>query len=280
MLQRLREFARRLSDGAEAAVRSERHLRQIVQLQLLDSVINTPRFHEPRRLLSSGYKVFSQGYEDGMIAEVFRRIGVTSRRFIEIGVENGMECNTAYLLVQGWTGIWIEASHQGAADARSLFRNYEVQVIDDRVTAENVDDLVNRLAGADELDLLSIDIDFNDYWIWRALNSVRPRLVVIEYNATFSPALRKTIPYNPSLVWNGSNYFGATLGALEALAQDKQYSLVGCSPAGVNAFFVRNDLIADHFCSPFTAVNHYEPPRYGLAGPSGHPPGIGPWVDV
>ncbi|MEJ8572832.1 hypothetical protein [Microbaculum marinum] len=261
-------------------MRSEQLLRRIHQSQLLSSLAATPRFNDPLRLLSSGYKVYSEGYEDGMIAEVFRRIGTTSRRFIEFGVQSGLECNTTFLLVQGWSGAWIEGSAASAREARTAFASFPVEIHNDFVTAENADELISRLADEAEPDLLSIDIDSNDYWVWKAITSVRPRLVVIEYNATLPPHVRKTMAYDPRNTWDGGNYFGASLGALAALAETKGYALVGCSPAGVNAFFVRDDLLGDHFCRPCTAINHYEPPRYLLAGPAGHRPAIGPWVEV
>ena len=148
------------------------------------------------------------------------------------------------------------------------------------VTVENADALISELADGEELDLLSIDVDTIDYWLWQAIRTVRPRLVVIEYNAAWPPHIRKTVAHDPAMVWDGSNFMGASLGALAALGAEKGYCLVGCSLAGVNAFFVREDLVADKFCAPFTAENHYEPPRYDLAGSFGHRAGMGRWVDV
>lgn len=280
MLRRIKDFTRKLRAGADAAKGSEYLLRIMLRDQILERLSRTPRFNDPLRLLCAGYKVYSQNQEDGMIAEVFRRIGLTSKRFIEFGVESGLECNSTFLLLQGWRGAWIEGSAENAAKARTTFKGYPVEVVNSYVTVDNADALIGRLAGEEDLDLLSIDIDTIDYWIWDAVNSVKPRLVVIEYNATLPPFLRKTVAHNPEMVWDGSNFSGASLGALEALGRSKGYSLVGCSLAGVNAFFVRDDLVADKFCAPYTAANHYEPPRYELSGPSGHRAGMGPWVDV
>ena len=280
MLWRLRDFTRKLRAGADAALRSEQLLKHIHQAQIMAAIAETARFKDPRRLLASGYKVFSQNQEDGMIAEVFRRIGTTSRRFIEFGIEDGLECNSTFLLMQGWTGTWIEGSKQSADKARMAFDSYPVQVLNQYITAANADESITGLAGSGELDLLSIDTDTIDYWIWQAIKTVKPRLVVIEYNATWPPFIRKTVANDPHMRWDGTNYSGASLGALEALGREKGYCLVGCSLAGVNAFFVREDLVGDRFCGPFTAENHYEPPRYDLAGPFGHRPGMGRWVDV
>lgn len=280
MLWRLRDFTRKLRAGADAAIRSEQLLRRIHQTQLMASIAETPRFKDPLRLLSAGYKVFSQNQEDGMIAEVFRRIGTASRRFIEFGVETGLECNSTFLLMQGWTGAWIEGSEVQAAQARTAFKDYAVEIHNRYISVENADALIAQLAGDGELDMMSIDIDTIDYWIWKAIRTVRPRLVVIEYNAAWPPHVRKTVAHDPKMVWDGSNFSGASLGALTALGDEKGYRLVGCSLAGVNAFFVREDLVGDRFSAPFTAENHYEPPRYELAGAFGHRAGMGKWVDV
>lgn len=93
----------------------------------------------------------------------------------------------------------------------------------------------------------------------------------MEYNSLFRPDTRFVVPYNASRTWDGSSFFGASLLALQQLANTKDYCLVGCSFAGTNAFFVRKDLIADHFEGPYTAENHYEPIRFFLYHKAGHP---------
>jgi len=280
MFAKVRDFTRKLRAGADAAIRSEQLLTRLVQLRMLESLRATPRFQDPKRLLSSGLKVYSQNDEDGMIAEVFRRIGTASKTFIEFGIETGLETNSTYLLLQGWSGTWIDGSTEGSARARRTFKDYPVEIETAMITAENADEIIARLAKGQELDLLSIDIDSNDYWVWKAITTVKPRLVVIEYNAALPPAMRKTMAYDPTWQWDGSNFGGASLGALAALGRDKGYALVGCCLAGVNAFFVREDLLGDKFSEPYTAENHYEPPRYVLTGQGGHRPGMGRWVDV
>ncbi len=280
MLARIRDFTRKLRAGADAAIQSAALLRQIHCEHTLQTLRETPRFNDPLRLLASGYKVYSQNHEDGMIAEVFARIGTSQRRFIEFGVEEGLECNSTYLVLQGWSGAWIEGSAQSAAAAARHFAGYAVKIVNSYITVENADALIAELAGEGELDMLSIDIDTIDYWIWDTIKTIKPRLVVIEYNAALPPHVRKTVAHDPGMVWDGSNFSGASLGALEALGRSKGYMLVGCSLAGVNAFFVRDDLVGDHFSAPFTAENHYEPARYFLSSSSGHRPGFGKWVDV
>jgi hypothetical protein len=249
-------------------------------------LLTQPRYADPKRLLRHGFKVYSQHDEDGIIQEIFRRIGVSERTFIEFGVETGIECNTAKLLVEGWRGLWIEANAQACKGIASIFEPFlkdrRLTLAQSVVTTENINSLIEKSGLKDEVDLLSIDIDFNDYWIWRAIGTVKPRVVVIEYNAGLHPPLSLTVPYQPNRSGDGTNYFGASLAALVRLGRQKGYRVVGCNISGSNAFFVRDDLCADHFITPATAEEHYEPPRHFfsllLAGPSAPRPG--PYVTV
>ncbi len=199
-------------------------------------------------------RVFSQNGEDGILAAIFARIGVTNRRFIEFGVEDGDECNTRLLSErEGWSGLLMDGSHED--EARNL-----VKAI---ITAENVNCLFEQHRVPDEPDLLSIDIDGNEYWVWRALDARwRPRVVAIEYNASLGATRCASIPYDPSFRWTGTDYFGCSLRALVSLGKLKGYTLVGCDSIGVNAFFVRDDLVPSRFVVS-TPDRLFRPPRYG-----------------
>jgi hypothetical protein len=244
------------------------------------------RYTDPKRLLRHGFKVYSQHDEDGIIQEIFRRIGTSSRIFVEFGVETGVECNTVKLLVEGWRGLWIEANAQACSGIHSTFDTFlqdrRLTLKQSLVTAENINTLIRSADLDGEIDLLSIDIDFNDYWVWKAIEIVKPRLVVIEYNAGLRPPLSLTVPYQPNRAGDGTNFFGASLEALVRLGRVKGYRVVGCNISGSNAFFVREDLCADHFIEPATAEEHYEPPRHFFsflqAGPQAPRPG--PYVMV
>ncbi len=226
----------------------------------------TLRYADPKRLVRHGFKVYSQSDEDGIIQEIFRRIGTTGRNFIEFGVESGVECNSVKLLVEGWSGLWIEASSVHAAEIHKQFGPFladcKLKLSQNLVTAENIDALFEQAGVTGEIDLLSIDIDYNDYWVWKAITAVNPRVVVIEYNATLRPPMSLVVPYDPTAAWDGTNYFGASLEALVRLGRDRGYRVVGCNYAGANAFFVRDDAAGDCFLNPATAEEHYEPPRY------------------
>ena len=244
-----------------------------------------PRYADPKRLIHHGFRVYSQGDEDGIIQEIFKRIGVQDRTFIEFGVANGNECNTAKLLLEGWRGLWIEGSPELADSIRRTLGSFlgekgPLKFKKAIVNAQNVNDLFASAGLTGEIDLLSIDIDYNDYWVWKAVDSVRPRVVVIEYNAIFRPPMSLTVPYDANKSWDGTSYGGASLEALVRLGRSKGYRIVGCSFSGVNAFFVRDDLCGEHFIEPATSDEHYEPVRYYFAAQSGHPPRFGQHVEV
>jgi hypothetical protein len=192
-------------------------------------------------------KIESQNGEDGVLLWLFSRIGATDHRFVEFGVEDGRECNTANLSRHwGWSGLLIEADEEGAAAARRYYGHLPVAVERAMVQPDNINDLMGKhdLGGA--FDLLSIDIDGNDLWVWQAIKA-RPRVTVIEYNPSYGPEWSASVPFDPGFSYDefvhGGTYHGASITALSRIGAAKGYSLVGCESAGANAFFVRDDCL-------------------------------------
>jgi hypothetical protein len=250
-------------------------------------LLSEDRNRDPKRLLAYGFRGYSQHDEDGMIQEIFQRIGVSNRVFIEFGVGDGTENNSLYLLLSGWRGLWIEGDKANAVTISQKFSTFmqsgKLTFLHKFVDRDSINEVFVNAQFSGEIDLLSIDIDGNDYWVWEAISEVRPRVVVIEYNAVFRPPLAIVAEYNKDFAWNGTSYYGASLKALELLGLRKGYALVGCSLSGINAFFVRQDLVHDKFCAPWTAENHFEPPRFWFykIGPLDmHPPGVGNYKNV
>ena len=254
---------------------------QLAGQHFIDALLASARYADPARLERSGFKAYSQNDEDGMLAEIFRRIGSTNRLFVEIGVENGLENNTLYLLHNGWRGGWIECDDRCIEEIRNAFQeplaDATLRLGHARVDRANVNALISDFRLPREIDLLSIDIDGNDYHVWQAITSVEPRVVVIEYNARFVPPTRWVMPYNAAHVADRNDYFGASLASFAELGAAKGYALVGCNITGSNAFFVRKDLALGKFQEPPSAENFYHPARYFLtpAFVSGHPPRYG-----
>lgn len=223
---------------------------------------NKRRLDDPLYLERYGYKVYSQNDEDGIIEEIFNRIGTADKRFVEFGVQDGLESNCHFLLHKGWKGVWIDGNKKYFEKLIKLFekpvKSNQLKAINAFITVDNINQLIiNSLNGGGEIDLLSIDIDGNDYWIWEAITCIKPRVVIIEYNAKFPPPYEWIMPYNPNHVWDGTDLHGASLKALEKLGSRLGYQLVGTTMNGVNAFFVRNDLTKELFPKPATAENLY-----------------------
>ncbi len=236
-------------------------------------LFENPKYQDEKKLNKYEYQVYSQNGEDGIIQEIFKRIGATNKFFVEFGVGNGLECNTLLLLLKNWKGCWIDGSDRDIDFIKQKFNfliNKGLSVTKSFITAENIEALFSSLKVPEELDLLSIDIDGNDYWVWKAISHYRPRVVVIEYNGMFPPPIEFIVDYDANRTWAGKSHFGASIKSLEILGKKKGYKLVGCNFTGLNSFFVREDLVKDNFLQPFTAESHYEPSRYFLWTRVGH----------
>ena len=191
-------------------------------------------------------RVFSQNGEDGVIAELARRAGAPGRFFVEFGIGPGLEGNCVFLAqVLGWSGLFIEPDDEAHGALERRFRGHPgIRTERAGVTPANVEELFERHGVPPEPDVLSIDVDGNDYWIWEALERFRPRIVVIEYNGSLDHSRRLVQPLDPDSSYDGTDFYGASLGALRALGESKGYRLAHTDLAGVNAFFVRSDLDA------------------------------------
>jgi len=273
LTREIRQLAADIELRAREVRAATRNINTANAIRLLDfDIAGNPRYADERRLLKHGFQVCSQNAEDGMIHEIFRRIGVGSQIFVEVGVGDGHENNTAFLLSQGWTGFWIDGddTFRKVFVSRPDLQGDYIKSVVSFVTRENIAGLFSELGVPNEFDFLSLDIDQNTYFAWEGLKAYRPRVVVVEYNAVVPPYVDWKVRYEPQRVWNGTANFGASLKAFEILGRQFGYELVGCDVIGVNAFFVRKDLVTDRFAQPFTAENHYEPPRYALSHRRGH----------
>ncbi len=199
------------------------------------------------------FSIYSQNGEDGVLLWLLEQTGAESKTFVEIGIEDGRECNTAVLgFLLGWDGLMIEADPVGADSARRLAarllarKRNRVAIRQSFVTVENINELIAAGGFRGEIGVLSIDVDGVDYWLWEAVTVVQPRVVVIEYNATFGPDMAVTVPYAPEFSARRAHasgyYHGASLAALERLGRRLGYDLAHVESAGVNAFFVRRDI--------------------------------------
>ncbi len=247
----------------------------IIEGGLCWDVLSKERMQNSKALEPYGYKVYSQNDEDGIIHEIFKRIGTTNKIFIEFGVQNGLESNCHLLLFYGWSGLWIEGSEDFCKEIGIRFRPViekgQLKVANCFITKDNINEIFIREGFSGEIDLLSIDIDGNDLYVWEAIDVINPRVVVIEYNGKFPPDLEWKQAYDPSHVWHvGTDWQGASLKSYEILGRNKGYQLVGTDLRGCNAFFVRRDLAGDLFYELDTAEALYNPLRINLEFKSNH----------
>jgi SAM-dependent methyltransferase len=212
-------------------------------------------------LTSSELRCFSQHGEDGVIAEILARVGHASRFFVEFGVGSGREGKCVFLAdVLGWHGVFIEPVEQAYSELRNKYAaNSAVTTVNAIVTPANVEDLFGEAGVPPEPDVLSIDVDGQDYWIWEALDAYRPRVVVIEYNAVLPSGRELVQPRGYADGWDGTDYFGASLDALCTLAERKGYRLVHTDLSAANAFFARVDLRADTLPDPEQVPRRHQP---------------------
>lgn len=197
------------------------------------------------KLSDFSYNKYSQFGEDGIIQKIFEIIGTTSKVCVEFGACNGfLLSNTANLWAHyGWKGVLIEADTKYLDALKANTAPYDCIAINTKVGIGEHDALESILYEHnihESIDLLSIDIDGNDYHILQSLNTVRPRLIICEYNPTIPAILDVYTEYN--------NYFGCSVSALTRIARQKGYELIALTDT--NAFFI----VAEEF----TKFSHFE----------------------
>ncbi|MBV9892958.1 MAG: hypothetical protein JO020_02185 [Chloroflexi bacterium] len=207
------------------------------------------------------FRSHSQNGEDGILLYIFSLVGTTNKKTVEMCAGTGIECNSANLILNHkWDGLLFDGDPQYVAWGRDFFARSkdthwrQPTFVHAWITADNVNDVIAAQGVAGEIDLFSLDMDGVDYWIWKAIDCVSPRVVVLEFNWIWGADRSVTIPYDPKFVntdpsgrngGNGFAYFGGSLPAFVKLAKTKGYRLIGTESWGFNAFFLRNDVGPD-----------------------------------
>lgn len=229
----------------------------VSQLGLTEAYRHRLATHQsPPLFRDTGFSLYSQHEEDGMILFLFAVLGCTNRCFVEMCAGDGRESNTANLLLNHrWTGCLFDGDPENVRKGRAFFsqhpatRHWPPAFECAWITRDNCNQLLKRQKLVGEVDLLSIDIDGMDYWLWEALTVISPRVVVLEFNHLWGPEVSVTVPYaadfKAEFTQYGSDYAGASLAAFVKLGKRKGYRLVGTNAFATNAFFVRNDLHHD-----------------------------------
>ena len=201
---------------------------------------------------ATGYRIFSQFDEDGIVVFLLGVLGIGPGKFVDIGAGDGMAAsNCANLALNlGFHGLFVEVDPNLVRRGEWLYGHhpdtafYPPRFRQAQVTRANVNQLIRDAGLTAEIDLLSIDIDGNDYWIWEAIDCVRPRIVVIEAHVEFGD--RSIVaPYDDKFLWRkgmNATYLGASPAALTKLGRRLGYRLVGANRFGFNLFYVLDEL--------------------------------------
>ena len=250
--------------------------------QEIESIKKNEFKRDKKNLIPYGFKVFSETDEDGIINEIFKRIGITNKKFLEFGV-NASKNNTTFLLLNNWTGVWLEISTLKIIRIKNKYKiplkNNSLRIYKKKITAENINKVIKSLQLKGVIDLLSIDIDGNELYLLKKLSQIRPRVIVVEYNSKFPPPFKKSIKYSPNFIWKYDDYLGSSLQLLVDNLKKKNYALVGCNISGVNAFFVKKELLKNKFPKDTSAKFHYQQFRVGLINLKTSHPESNKWFD-
>jgi hypothetical protein len=241
-----------------------------------------------------GFKVYSQTDEDGILLFIFSIIGATNKRCVEICAGNGIECNTANLIINhGWIGLLFDGDPDLVRQGKEFYRANRATFVDppafvcSRIKRDNINALLCENGFQGEIDLLSLDMDGVDYWIWETIEVIRPRVVVLEYQDIIGPDKSLTVPYADNFyayeyptTRGMPNFCGASLSAFVKLAKRKGYRLVGSNRFGYNAFFIKNN-IGDKEVPEIPVADCFKHPKV-LWGMKHRWPTVKdfPWVEV
>lgn len=229
---------------------------------------NLNRSRTSRNIKDYEFRVFSQWGEDGIIQHLVNTIEIRNRTFIEFGVEDFFESNCRFLLMKDdWKGFVIDGSAsniQRLKDAYFYWKHHLVAV-HSFITRENINELLAGSGFDEDLGILSIDLDGNDYYVLDAITDFRPRILICEFNSAFGGTRKISIPYQADFqrtrAHHSNLYWGASLAAMTHLAAIKGYALVGTNTASNNAFYVRNDLLNDKL-EVLSVEDAYAPSNY------------------
>ncbi len=198
------------------------------------------------------FKIFSQWGDDGIIQYLINKLKIDNKIFIEFGVEDYTESNTRFLLMNNnWSGLVMDGSDSNINEIKKsdIYWKYDLTAKKAFITAENINKLISDEGFSGEIGLLHIDIDGNDYWVWKALEVVKPIIMIVEYNSNFGYERPITIPYQADFIWTEAHfsnlYFGSSILSLCDLAEQKGYDFVGCNSAGNNAYFIKKGHLSE-----------------------------------
>lgn len=214
-------------------------------------------------LSNASADIFTYHGEDGIIQFILRNLPPVPNTFVDIGAGDCIKSNCAVLAVhQNWSGLFIDANDQQLDIGRKFYERLDKKNLAFRncyVTPDNINQLISSGKFTGEIGLLSIDIDGNDYWLWKAIDIINPTIVVIEAKVEFGNR-SIVVPYSKENHHSHNKmYNGASVEALRKLGLQKGYTLIGANIYGYNLFFIKSSFIRH----PFSAVTSENVLEYG-----------------
>ena len=290
-LRELRAALQELRAGLQDAIDNSQEAQLMLRLRYEELAANRGRDRRTG-LPDVGFRRFSEFEEDGLLLYVFGIVGTTNRQVVEMCAGNGRECMAANLIINhGWRGFLFDGDERNVRAMRAFYAGHRdtfllpPACVHAWIKAENVNRLLDDLAIDPEPDLLSLDMDGVDYWIWKAVERIRPRVVICETHNIIPLPLALTVPYEPDFRFQDlppekHDFRSVSLAAMVKLMATKQYRLIGAHRHGFNVLFMRTDVGADWFPEIAPEICHRNP--WTQIGQNERWPAVRdlPWVTV
>lgn len=213
------------------------------------------------------HSIFSQHGEDGILQFLLERIPVDHKFIVEFGGYDGITWSNSRNLIANydWSALIIEPNQKFYGLLENLYKNKSrITTINSFVTPENINRLFQQAGVPRDFDILSVDIDSADYYVWKAIQGFEPKIVVIEFNSSVPPDQHYIVDEVDAVRLGSTSRGGASIRAFHELGKSKDYVLVYSELIGGNLFFV-HESCADAFdVRGLTPEVLYQPPQYGL----------------
>lgn len=260
MFNKIKQKAKRFISSAVSGAQKKQDT-QVEQIMISNQYQLMKKLLTPSEMPSFkdvGFKVYSQFEEDGILLYIFSVIGTTNKHVVEICAGDGIECMSANLIINhGWEGLLIDGDQNSVnrgikfyAANQSTFL-YPPVFKHAWVTVENINQIISENGFKNEIDLLSLDIDGNDYYVMEAINVIKPRVIICETHNVIPDDLSLTIPYKEDFNYSDAKqheeFRSVSLFAMKKLLNKKGYRLIGSHRYGFNAIFMLNDTGKEYF---------------------------------
>ncbi len=264
----LKKIIRKLAESIAKSIYPPVAKKNIDQISAVDKEMQILLQIQYKKLVANGselptfddveFRSFSQNGEDGILLYIFSLIGTTNKKCAEICAGTGIECNTANLIINhGWIGLLFDGDEKNVETGTHYYSqcpdtfSWPPVFKHAWINKDNINNLLKENGFSGPIDLLSLDLDGVDWWIWQAIDAIEPRVVVLEYNNLLGFDKSVTVPYSDNFISEptpfGRDYAGASLSAFVKLGREKGYRLVGVQRLGFNAFFIKNQIGQDIF---------------------------------